>query len=97
MNLLMNDALKRAWRTVIQAAVSSAATAALTAIGSAKTLGEVQWWTVLSTAAMAAIVSILMSIVTGLPETKEREKIMALEAKLENPKEDKEDEKDSSR
>ena len=61
----------RALRTLIQAAAS----AALVAIGSAKTIGEVNWVTVGSTAALAAIVSLLMSMTTKLPEVQEIEEI----------------------
>jgi predicted nicotinamide N-methyase len=59
----MKPRLIRALRTVIQAGAG----AALAAIGSATTIGAVDWVTVASTAAMAACVSILMSL-AGLPE-----------------------------
>lgn len=54
----------RAFRTLIQ----TAASAALTAIGTAATIGEVDWIRVASTAALAAILSALTSLATGLPE-----------------------------
>ena len=48
-------------------AVRTAAQAALAAIGSATMFGEVDWRVVGSTALLAAIVSVLMSL-KGLPE-----------------------------
>lgn len=53
-------ALNRCVRTVCQSAIA--------AIGTATVLGEVDAITVLSTAALAGILSILNSIATGLPE-----------------------------
>lgn len=56
----------RALRTMIQAGAS----AALVAIGEAKTIGAVDWVTVASTAGLAAIISLLMAL-KGLPELDE--------------------------
>lgn len=56
----------RAIRTVIQAGAS----AAIIAIGEAKTIGAVDWNTVVSTAGLAAIISLLMAL-KGLPELDE--------------------------
>ena len=53
-------ALIRALRTFCQAAVAM--------IGSAALLSEVRWPEVLSGAVLAAVLSILTSIATGLPE-----------------------------
>jgi hypothetical protein len=53
-------------------AVRTAAQAALAAIGSATMFGEVDWRVVGSTALLAAIVSVLMSI-KGLPEVENGE------------------------
>lgn len=53
----------RALRTVAQAALGVIG-------GSALTMGEVNWLAVASTAALAGIVSLLMSL-AGLPEVKE--------------------------
>lgn len=57
-------ALNRAIRTLIQAAAS----AAIVAIGSAQTMGEVDWKIVASTAGLAAIMSLLTSLAAGMPE-----------------------------
>ena len=57
-------AMIRAIRTLVQAAAS----AALVAIGNAQTIGEVNWKIVASTAGLAAVVSLLTSMVTKLPE-----------------------------
>ena len=56
----------RALRTLIQAAAS----AAIIAIGEARTIGAVDWVTVASTAGLAAIMSLLMAL-KGLPELDE--------------------------
>lgn len=49
-------------------AVKTFCQAAIGAIGSTALISEVNWLVVLSTAGMAAIVSVLTSIATGLPE-----------------------------
>ena len=63
-----NAILTRAWKTLIQSAIGSAATACLTVIGTATTMGEVNWVTVASTACLSAIVSMLMNVKANLPE-----------------------------
>ena len=55
--------LIRAVRTFCQSAVA--------AIGTTAMLGEVNWLAVLSTASLAAILSVLNAVATGLPECKE--------------------------
>lgn len=50
----------RALRTVAQSAIAT--------IGTSAVLGEVNWLVVGSSAALAGIISILTSVVTGLPE-----------------------------
>lgn len=50
----------RALRTFCQTAVAT--------IGTAAVLAEVQWLTCLSASALSAILSVLTSIATGLPE-----------------------------
>lgn len=54
----------------IRAARTFAQTAAAT-IGTSAVMGDVNWVTVLSASALAAILSILTSVATGLPEVEE--------------------------
>ena len=56
-------ALIRALRTLAQTAVATIGTSAL--------LSEVNWITVASASVLAAVLSILTSIATGLPEVKD--------------------------
>ena len=51
-------------------AVRTVAQAALAVISTSAVLGDVNWLLVGSSAALAGVVSILTSIVTGLPEVK---------------------------
>lgn len=61
MKPFIKAALIRAVRTWAQAAIA--------AIGyGAATLGDVDWILVISTATLSAIISVLTSIITGLPE-----------------------------
>ena len=60
MKEFLKAAAIRALRTFAQAAIG--------AIGSTALISEVNWPVVLSTAGLATIVSVLTSIVTGLPE-----------------------------
>lgn len=53
----------RALRTVCQTALAT--------IGTATVMGEVSWSMVASASLLAGIVSVLMSVATGLPEAKE--------------------------
>ena len=55
-------ALIRAVRTFAQAFLACVPTTAVT-------IGQVDWITALSTAAVAAILSLVMSVATGLPES----------------------------
>lgn len=50
-------------------AVRTVAQSALAAIGSAAVLGEVDWVFTCSAAALSGVLSLLTSVVTGLPET----------------------------
>ena len=65
--------LTRAWKTLFQSAIGAGCSAALTAIGTATTMGEVNWWSVASTACIATIVSLLMNIKANLPEVVDNE------------------------
>lgn len=60
MSNFVKAALIRALRTFCQTAVATIGTTAL--------ISEVDWITVLSSAGLAAILSVLTSIATGLPE-----------------------------
>lgn len=57
------------WKAAAIRAVRTMAQAALALIPAAATITEVNWLTVLGTAALAGVVSILTSVATGLPET----------------------------
>lgn len=56
------------WRAALIRAARTMAQAALALIPAAATITEVNWLTVLGTAALAGVVSILTSVATGLPE-----------------------------
>lgn len=58
---------KRWWRAAGVRALKTIAQAALGAIGTAALIGEVNWIAVASAAAMAGVLSLLMSL-AGLPE-----------------------------
>ena len=58
------------FKAALLRALSTFAQTAAAAIGVATVLSEVSWTQVLSTAALAAILSVLMSV-GGLPEAKE--------------------------
>lgn len=58
------------WKAACVRAIRTAAEAALTYIGTAYMLNQVNWWGVLSSAAMGAVVSVLLALATGLPEVK---------------------------
>lgn len=60
MRSFVKCAVIRAARTLAQTAVATIGTTAL--------LNEVDWLTVLSASALAAVLSLLTSIATGLPE-----------------------------
>lgn len=60
MKQFLKAALVRALRTVAQAALAT--------IGTAAVLGDVDWLMVASAAALSGILSLLTSLVTGLPE-----------------------------
>ena len=59
------------WKAAAIRAIRTIAQTAIAAIGSAAVLAEVNWGVVLSSSAVAGILSILTSIATGLPEVRE--------------------------
>ena len=59
---------KKFWKAAGVRMVKTAAQTALALIPAAGMLQDVSWGVVLSTAALSALVSLLTSIVTGLPE-----------------------------
>ncbi len=61
----------RAWKTLIQSAIGAGATACLSVIGTATTMGDVNWGMVASTAVLAMVVSLLMNIKASLPEVRD--------------------------
>ena len=63
MSKFFRAALIRALRTVAQTAVAT--------IGSAAVFSDIDWMVVLSASLLSGVVSILTSIVTGLPEVEE--------------------------
>lgn len=68
---------KTFWKAALIRAARTVAQAALAMIPAAATIQQVNWLTVLSTAALAGVVSILTSIATGLPEVDEGEPVKA--------------------
>jgi hypothetical protein len=68
----------RQWATAaLVRAGKTAAQAAVAAIGSTTLVGDVDWRVVLSTAALAAVLSLLMSV-AGVPEVGEGASVAAL-------------------
>lgn len=65
---------KSFWKAALIRAIRTVAQAALAMIPAAATLADVNWLTVLSTAALAGVVSVLTSIATGLPEAQIEER-----------------------
>ena len=67
----LKSAIIRAIRTIAQTAIAT--------IGTATALGDINWWLVLSSSILAGILSILTSIVTGLPEADAEDEARKLE------------------
>jgi hypothetical protein len=60
---------KKKWiKAAVIRAVRTVAQSALATIGTAAVLGDVNWIMVGSAAALAGVLSVLTSVVTGLPE-----------------------------
>lgn len=59
---------KAFWEAAGIRAIRTAAQTAIASIGAAATIEQVGWLTVISTVALSSALSVLTSIVTGLPE-----------------------------
>lgn len=64
----MTDNLKKFIRAALIRAIRTIAQTAIATIGTAAVLSDVNWTLVLSASLLAGLLSILTSIVTGLPE-----------------------------
>lgn len=62
---------KTFWKAAIIRAVRTVCQTAIATIGTTALLEEVNWLLVLSSAALAGLLSVLNSIATGLPEVNE--------------------------
>ena len=65
---MKNEMTKKWLKAAAIRAIRTVAQSALASIGTAAVLGEVNWLLVGSAAALAGILSLLTSVVTGLPE-----------------------------
>ena len=65
---MKNEKTKKWLKAAAIRAVRTVAQSAIAAIGTAAVLGDVNWIMVGSAAALAGVLSILTSVVTGLPE-----------------------------
>lgn len=67
--------MSKEWKVKLWAAAKRAlhtfAQTMIGVIGSAALLEEVNWWVVLSASVLAAVISVLKSIVVGMPEVEE--------------------------
>lgn len=68
MNMIMN---KDFWKAAGIRAIRTLAQTAVATIGTSAVISEVDWVMVASASALAAILSVLNSIATGLPEVKD--------------------------
>ena len=59
---------KEFWKAALIRAVRTLCQSAVAAVGTSALISEVNWLAVLSTAALAALLSVLSSVATGLPE-----------------------------
>jgi len=64
----MNDKIRRFIRAALLRALRTLAQTAAATIGTTALLREVDWLTVASASALAALLSLLTSLATGLPE-----------------------------
>lgn len=65
---MKNEKTKKWLKAAAIRAVRTVAQSALASVGTAAVLGDVNWLMVGSAAALAGILSVLTSVVTGLPE-----------------------------
>lgn len=61
---------KEFWKAASARCIRTIAQTAIATIGTSAVLSDINWMMVASASAVAGILSILTSIVTGLPETK---------------------------
>jgi len=73
----MNGEIRQWAQAACVRAVKTAAQAAIGSIGAAVALGDVSWQLVASTAALAAVVSVLTSL-AGVPEVSDGASVAAL-------------------
>lgn len=59
---------KSFWRATVIRAIKTICQTAIATIGTASLMSEVNWKVVISASVLAGILSVLTSIVTGLPE-----------------------------
>jgi len=69
--MLENIKNKSFWRATAIRAIKTVCQTAIATIGTASIMSEVNWPIVLSASVLAGILSVLTSIVTGLPEVDE--------------------------
>lgn len=62
---------KNFWRATAIRAIKTVCQTAIATIGTASVMSEVKWAVVISASILAGILSVLTSIVTGLPEVDE--------------------------
>ncbi len=63
---------KEFWKAALIRAVRTIAQTAIATIGTTALIENVRWLTVLSASALAGLLSVLTSIITGLPETEDQ-------------------------
>ena len=65
---------KAFWKAALQRALRTLCQTALALIGTSTLMSQLNWIEVVSASCLAAIVSLLTSIIAGLPEVKKDEK-----------------------
>lgn len=60
--------MKNFWKAALIRAVKTVAQTAIATIGTSAIMSDVNWLSVLSASALAGVLSLLMSVATGLPE-----------------------------